>query len=519
MTKESINKNGAKHSQTTTLINTEVESHSNREQHKLISLQSLDLSKYLVSEPSHSQQQNGDQEPTLIDINLISGTMAPSFPFLVNIDIHETEIGATDKRKEIPKVLFCNQEVLDEHHCNHISSCLLQNEPSIIVNNPVVEKSKSDSDSNEAKQQQTTTANKCAILVKETKTLSSPPLKEKCNRAFIERDILGKKPIDEKTNLSETLSIEVDQIEIDLLYTDDNIQNMSKTEEDSNIGHFPSLAKSCKDEELDGNILEDSTDLTEPVSKTLYCQEKVESSTFSKSINREKMENFRFAGTERTLQSNQSGVQGRNNYIVRSQSQKNSKISNYINCKGTHPSKESPINKFDPSSEFPSEKYNRNLPTKNDQKCLIKCNSLKESMCKEETFPLLDWSQNEILASKMIQEKVVVTSSNISVYNNVPFLIEHCLEMKTEIEDKNNSEKKDSNTFVTANNTSVDLQGHSKKQIEFEDFSVAKEKRKEVALKQQQQEQEQEHQQPPVNNEERPPKSAANMTKEANQTR
>ena len=91
----------------------------------------------------------------------------------------------------------------------------------------------------------------------------------------------------------------------------------------------------------------------------------------------------------------------------------------------------------------------------------------------------------------MIQEKVVVTSSNISVYNNVSFLVEHCLEMKSEIEGKSNSEKKESNTFVTANNTPVILQGHSKKQIEFEDISVAKETRKELALKQQQQEHQQ----------------------------
>ena len=476
MTKERINKKVAKNLQTTTIITTEVESHSNREQHKLISLQSLDLSKYLVSEPSHSQQQNEDQEKTPIDINVFRGTMAASFPFPVNIDIHETEIGATNQRKEIPEVLFYDQEVINENHCNHICSSLLQNEPSFIVTNPVAEKSKSDSDSNEAKQQPTTTANNCAILEKETKNMSSPHREDKCTKAFIGQDILRKKPIDDKTNLSETLSSAVDQIEIELLYVDNNIQNLYKkeTEEDSNIKPFPCMARSCKDEEFDRTILEDSKDLTKPVRKTLNCQEKVESSPFSKDINREKIENFRFSGNERTVQSNLIGVQGRNNCIVRSQSQKHSKISSYINCKGTHPSKASPINKFDPSSEFPSGKSNQNLPTKNNQKCLAKCNSLEEGMCRKETFPLLDWSQNEILASKMIQPKKVVTSSSISVYNNVSFLIEHCLEMKTEIEDKSNSEKKDSNTFVTANNTPVDLQGNIKHKLNLKTFQLPK---------------------------------------------
>ena len=69
---------------------------------------------------------------------------------------------------------------------------------------------------------------------------------------------------------------------------------------------------------------------------------------------------------------------------------------------------------------------------------------------------------------------MVVTSSNISVYNNVSFLIEHCLEIKTEIEDKSNSEEKDSNTFVTANNTPVDLQGHIKHKLNLKTFQLPK---------------------------------------------
>ena len=226
MTKQRINKNGGKNSQTTTLITTEVESHSNREQHKLISFQSLDLNKYPISESIH--QQNEDQEPKPIDINVVCGTVAASFPFPVNIDIHETEIGATNQRKEIPEVLLCDQVVLDEHHYNHISSCLIQKEPSCIVNNPVVEKCKSDSDLNKAKQQPITTADNFAILDKETKYLSSPQREDKCNRAFIGQDIFGAKPIDDKTNLSQTLLTAVDQIEIDLLYVDNNIQNMYK---------------------------------------------------------------------------------------------------------------------------------------------------------------------------------------------------------------------------------------------------------------------------------------------------
>ena len=274
------------------------------------------------------------------------------------------------------------------------------------------------------------------------------------------------------------------------------------------------MAKSWKDEELSGTLLENCTELTETVRKTLICHDKIERSPFSKDIHREKIDNYKFAGIERTSQSDQIGVQGRNNYLLRSQSQKTSKKSSHINCKGAHPSKERPMNKLDLSSDFPSEKSNQKLPTKNNQKCLAKCSSLEEGICRKETSPLLDWSQNEVLASKMIQQKKVVNSSSISVYNNVSFLIEHCLEMKTEIEDKSSSDKKDSNTVVIANNTSVDLQGISKKQIEFEDISVAKETRKEMALRQQQQQQ-----QPPVNNEERPPKSASNMTKEANQTR
>ena len=69
---------------------------------------------------------------------------------------------------------------------------------------------------------------------------------------------------------------------------------------------------------------------------------------------------------------------------------------------------------------------------------------------------------------------MVITSINISVYNNVSFLIEHCLEMNTEIEDKNNSEKKDSNTFVTANNTPVDLQGNIKNKSNLKTFQLPK---------------------------------------------
>ena len=490
---------------TVAIISSEMENKSNKEQHKEISLKSLDLNKYLIQKPTNinSLQQMDYQEIELFDNNKVTGSMIESIHLTGNKEDKETEFKTANHKKLISNPIINKQEgVLDVHQCIKICSRTIENEHTVIGNDIIVAEKRND-DINVDYSPCSTRTNNFGIHEQVSEQLSNL-IDDKCNQTPNSKDILSKNCANGKTNFSRNLSISVDPISC---FNDVQRNETKGIEETLNDKHvFPCTSKNGDFEECIAALLEDSTHPTIPAKKTCNYEDSDECSPNLNTTNKENSVSERFPDNKKASESSQ--IKDRSMSLLKSQSEKQFKIPRGINFKENYPNKESQIEKIDFSTEFASEKYYQKLLTQEKSKNgLAKCKSFEESLCCKQMFPFL----GEVLSVQVIKQKHEKTFKNISFRSIAKCVSEKSLncskEEKTDIEPKMNSGTKENNTFVPANSTTEDLQEKNNKQFEFENISVVEE----ITTKKQEGQ---------VNNAEVwQLKSASNLTKETNQTR
>ena len=465
---------------TVAIISSEMENKSNKEQHKEISLKSLDLNKYLIQKPTNinSLQQMDYQEIELFDNNKVTGSMIESIHLTGNKEDKETEF----------KTKICSRMIENEHTG---------------IGNVIIVAEKRNDDINVDYLPCSMRTNNFGILEQVSEQLSNL-IDDKCNQTPNSKDILSKNCANGKTNFSRNLSISVDPISC---FNDVQRNETKGIEETLNDKHvFPCTSKNGDFEECIATLLEDSTHSTILAKKTCNYEDSDESSPNLNKTNTENSVSEKFPDNKKASQSSQ--IKNRSMSFLKSQSEKQFKIPKGINFKESYSNKESQIEKIDFSTEFASEKYYQKLLTQEKSKNgLAKCKSFEESLCCKQMFPFL----GEVLSVQVIKQKHEKTFKNISFRSIAKCVSEKSLncskEEKTDIEPKMNSGTKENNTFVPANSTTEDLQEKNNKQFEFENISVVEE----ITTKKQEGQ---------VNNAEVwQLKSASNLTKETNQTR
>jgi hypothetical protein len=426
-------KNGIKHPNKIIVTTAQVENGGTEEgKQGLTSPQPFDLRNFVVT-------------------NVTDGLNAP-------VSQQETKFYGTIQEEEEPNQTLCNQkEVLP------ISPCLIINGPSVIGN--VTEESRIESVSFNLVY--ATTNNSEGIHYK----LKHPLQEDKIDKSSIPKKKSENVPPSQKMidqTKSEKLLTEYDQIEVDP-YFDENshpITKENKSDVLTNEKHYSSITKEGQHESIHGTLLENSRNMEKHVIKNPFCGHKNCRRTPSKENNGERIVSKIFNENGKKSKNLQFEVQGKNNHLSRSQSQKCSK-------------------------------------------------NLSNTNCKQKSLP--DLGLNSIFATKEDQQNLDVISNCKRVLSNekLEYIQDETAHMSANKE--NESEKKDCNEISTIQNNVVDLQGKTIAQSEFEQISVVKDTEVEMPRQQQQLQQQPQCQQVIISKQQL--KSTSNMTNETNQTR